>query len=119
MQRMVRGCSSRGCFRNVAAGRSGNGDRYDFGHEYWQSASQDDGAAKAAAVVNIPNEFKLSPSHFLIMTNLARSILGPLRDSFDDLRNMQVDIEVIGGSGKVIALLRSTENAIGVIVRGN
>ncbi len=50
------------------------------------------------------------------IVDLARSIIGAQRDSFGDLRNMQVDVDVIDGSGKVLSFLEATDNASGDIM---
>ncbi|MDQ6802891.1 MAG: hypothetical protein M3041_18970 [Acidobacteriota bacterium] len=60
-------------------------------------------------------EFAMSPNAMLTIADLARSIIGPQRDSFGDLRNMQVDIDVIDGSGKVLSFMEAIDNASGDI----
>jgi hypothetical protein len=48
----------------------------------------------------------------------ARAIIGNGRDAFGDLRNMELTVEVIGGSGAVTAVIHSIENRSGdAIVR--
>ena len=52
----------------------------------------------------------------LVIRDLSRTIIGAQRDSFGDLRDMQVDVEVIGGSGGVLPFIESIENATGDLV---
>lgn len=58
-------------------------------------------------------DFNLAASQTLVINDLARSIIGPQRDSFGDLRNMQLDVDVIDGSGKVLAFVESIDNGSG------
>jgi hypothetical protein len=58
-------------------------------------------------------DFNLAASQTLVINDLARSIIGPQRDSFGDLRNMQLDVDVIDGSGKVLAFVQSIDNGSG------
>jgi hypothetical protein len=60
-------------------------------------------------------EFAVSPNQVLMIPDLARAIIGSQRDSFGDLRNIQVDVDVIDGSGKVLGFLEAIDNASGDI----
>ena len=60
-------------------------------------------------------EFAMGPNQMLTIADLARAVIGPQRDAFGDLRNMQVDIDVIDGSGKVLSFMQATDNASGDI----
>jgi hypothetical protein len=42
-----------------------------------------------------------------------RDVIGPARDTLDDLHDVQVDLVVFDGDGGVIPLIISTENATG------
>jgi hypothetical protein len=56
----------------------------------------------------------------LFVRELARSIIGPQRDRFGDLHNMELDVEAVGGSGRIVAVVQATENASGdPLVRGD
>jgi hypothetical protein len=61
-------------------------------------------------------EFNVNPNQLLVINDLARAIIGSQRDSYGDLRDMQVDVEVVGGSGKVMPFLESIDNGSGDIV---
>lgn len=61
-------------------------------------------------------EFAVYAGQMTIINDLAKSVIGSQRDSFGDLRNMQVIVEVTGGSGKVIPLIQSIENATGDVI---
>ncbi|MGZ7030771.1 MAG: hypothetical protein ACXVIJ_02265 [Thermoanaerobaculia bacterium] len=57
--------------------------------------------------------YELTPDKPLVITNLMRDVIGPARDTLDDLHNVQVDLIVFDGDGGVIPLIISTENATG------
>lgn len=61
-------------------------------------------------------DFSVGPNQMVAVANLARSVIGAQRDAFGDLRNMQVDVDVIGGSGKIIPFVESIDNASGDIM---
>jgi len=60
-------------------------------------------------------DFALGPNQELTIADLAHAIIGSQRDAFGDLRNMQVDIDVTDGSGKVLPFMKSIDNASGDI----
>ena len=60
-------------------------------------------------------DFALGPNQVMTIADLGRAIIGPQRDAFGDLRNMQVDIDVIDGSGKVLAFMTAIDNGSGDI----
>ncbi len=61
-------------------------------------------------------DFVVGANQTLVIRDLSRSIIGPQRDSYGDLRDMQVDVEVVGGSGSVLPFIESVENATGDVV---
>jgi hypothetical protein len=60
-------------------------------------------------------DFAVGPNQVLTIADLARSIIGSQRDSFGDLRNMQVDIDVLDGSGKILGFMEAIDNGSGDI----
>jgi hypothetical protein len=57
-------------------------------------------------------DFSLEPSGFLFFNNLAREIIGPSRESaFRDLKDLQLDVQVVDGTGGVIVVTSTVENA--------
>ena len=60
-------------------------------------------------------DFDIGPSQMMTIANLARTVIGAQRDAFGDLRNMQVDVDVVGGSGKVLSFMEAIDNASGGI----
>jgi len=51
------------------------------------------------------------PANRLVMvSDLARTIIGSARDGFGDLRNMQLDVDVIGGDGRISPFLQTIDN---------
>lgn len=56
---------------------------------------------------------ELAPNQFVLTSRIASAILGNFRRSFGDLRNLQVDFEVVNGAGRVLPFLSSTDNGTG------
>jgi hypothetical protein len=59
------------------------------------------------------HDFTVAPNEMLTIPDLARAVIGTQRDAFGDLRNMQVDVDVVGGSGKVLPFVESVDNGSG------
>jgi hypothetical protein len=70
------------------------------------------GVAVSARTV-ASKEFGVNGNQMLVIGDLARSIIGSQRDAFGDLRDMQVDVEVIDGSGLVLSYIESIDNGTG------
>lgn len=62
---------------------------------------------------NFSGDYEVAPRGLLFIDSLAGSILGTLRDTLGDLRNLQVTFEVVEGSGAATIFLLSTENGTG------
>ncbi len=60
--------------------------------------------------------YTLTPGQLLDVPSLASDVIGSLRDSLGDLRNMQADIDVSSGSGSVLPFLVETDNSLGNIM---
>ncbi len=67
----------------------------------------------AASSVAATREFPLVPRQFALTNNIANWVLGATRTNLGDLRNLQVDFEVISGSGQVIPFISSVDNGSG------
>ena len=50
-----------------------------------------------------------------VIADLAAEVIGSARASYGDLRNMQVDVDVISGDGKVLPFIESVDNNTGDI----
>ncbi len=70
------------------------------------------GATVSATAVS-SKEYSLPPSQYLLINDVARDVIGSARDSFGDLHNMELDVEVTGGSGRVLPFLQSIDNGSG------
>lgn len=73
------------------------------------------GATVSANAVS-SKEYAIAASQFLVINDLARDIIGSQRDAFGDLHNMELDIEVSGGSGRVLPYLQSIDRGSGDMV---
>lgn len=73
------------------------------------------GALVSAATVS-SKEYSLSAGQSLTITDVARDVIGSARDSFGDLHNVTLDVEVTGGSGRVLPFLQSFDNGSGDVV---
>ena len=71
--------------------------------------------ATAAALNNSASAtYDLAPRQFLLLSNIANTIIGAeARARLGDLRNMQVEFEVIGGTGRVVPFVTSVDNGTG------
>ena len=58
-------------------------------------------------------DFTLSPGQFLLVTDAMKAIIGDARSSFGDLHNVQVEIRVTGGDGRVLGFIQSIDNGTG------
>ena len=58
-------------------------------------------------------DFTLSPGQFLLVTDAMKAIIGDARSSFGDLHNVQVEIRVTGGNGRVLGFIQSIDNGTG------
>jgi hypothetical protein len=71
---------------------------------------------KVSAYAASSRTMTLGPRQMLTMSELAKSIIGLQRDAFGDLINSQLDVEVIDGTGAVVALVQSIDNGSGDVV---
>jgi hypothetical protein len=60
-------------------------------------------------------DYTLNPGEMRIISSLASDVIGSLRASLGDLKNMQVDIAVTGG-GRVLPFIESADNSSGDIM---
>ncbi|HUP47939.1 MAG TPA: hypothetical protein VNA04_04030 [Thermoanaerobaculia bacterium] len=97
-------------FRNILAlvETSGQSAKVRVTLAYTFSAS-----ALVSGQATSSREFTLAPSQYLLLSDLARDVIGRQRDSFGDLRNMTLDVEVIEGPGSVLPFLQSIDNGSG------
>lgn len=58
-------------------------------------------------------DFTLLPGQCVMVTDAMKAIIGEARTSFGDLHNVQVDVKVIGGNGRVLAFIQSVDNGTG------
>ncbi|HLJ73922.1 MAG TPA: hypothetical protein VKU62_05010, partial [Thermoanaerobaculia bacterium] len=65
---------------------------------------------KLQAVGSAFKDFALAPNQFLQLNNIGSQILGSSRDSLGDLRGLEVDFQVISGSGTVAVYTSSIDN---------
>jgi hypothetical protein len=55
-------------------------------------------------------DVSMEPNKLTVVNDLSRTIIGAKREGYGDLRNMQLDVEVISSSGRVIPLLQTFDN---------
>lgn len=56
---------------------------------------------------------QIAAGQMITLAEIGRAVIGSQRDSFGDLSNAQIDVEVIGGSGRVVAVIQSIDNGSG------
>lgn len=60
-------------------------------------------------------DFSVAPGAMLIISDLARTVIGAQRDTFGDLRNIQVDVDVVTGGGRIIPFIQTSDIVSGDI----
>jgi hypothetical protein len=76
------------------------------------------GGSLVSSSGRVSRDFALSAGQFRLIADLGRDVIGSSRDTFGDLRDVIVDVEVVGGGGRVIAVLQAIDNGSGdMIVR--
>ena len=69
---------------------------------------------RSAAQVVVSSTVTLAPHQFLQINGITRAILGANRDrDYGDLRNMQLDVDVVSGAGEVVPFTSSIDNGTG------
>jgi hypothetical protein len=72
------------------------------------------GTQPSAVQAVVARVIDLAPGQFLQLNRISVEVLGPERDArYGDLRNMQLDIEVIAGAGSVVSYTSSVDNGTG------
>ena len=67
-----------------------------------------------AAVIGTKSvDYNLNPNQTLLVSNIAKAVLGDLRNSFGDMRGLQAEFSVVGGSGKAMVFVSSIDNGTG------
>ena len=69
--------------------------------------------AKVSAVAVSSKEYSVSASQFVVINDIACDVIGSQRDSFADLHNMELDVEVTAGTGRFLPYLQSIDNGSG------
>ena len=72
--------------------------------------------AKLQAVGSAFKDYALAPNQFLQINGAAADILGSGRDSLGDLRGLELDFQVISGTGAVAVFASSVDNGTGVSI---
>lgn len=58
-------------------------------------------------------EYPLQPNQFVLVSRIANDILGEFRTAIGDLRNVQLDVEIVSGEGRVIPFVTTVDNGTG------
>ena len=64
-----------------------------------------------AGSVSASNDYALASGQLLSVPDIVRAILGPARDTLGIIFNLLVDVEVVGGEGKVLSFLQTIDNS--------
>lgn len=65
------------------------------------------------AVGTASKQYALGPHQFILINGLSADILGTARDTLGDLRGLEVDFQVISGTGTVAVFTSSVDNGSG------
>ncbi|HUP50362.1 MAG TPA: hypothetical protein VNA04_16415 [Thermoanaerobaculia bacterium] len=68
------------------------------------------GGSLASSSARVSRDYAIAASQALMIPDLARSVAGAMRDSFGDLRDMIVDVEIVSGSSRVVPFIQSIDN---------
>ena len=72
------------------------------------------GTQSSAAQGRVTRTFEIGGGEFFQLNEVSRAIIGSSRDTrYKDLTNMQLDVQIVGGDGAVIAFISSLDNASG------
>jgi hypothetical protein len=72
--------------------------------------------SKVTSTARVTKEYSLGANGSLMITDVAQDIIGASRPSIGDIRNATLDVDVVGGSGKVIPFLASFDNGSGDLI---
>jgi hypothetical protein len=76
------------------------------------------GSSLVSSTARVTKDFTVAAGKQLLISDLGSEIIGASRESMGDLRNITLDVEVTGGTGRIIPFLQSTDNGSGdMIVR--
>ena len=64
-----------------------------------------------SAHLEASKEYEVAAGSLLSIPDLVRSILGPQRDALGTLVNVVVDVEVVGGEGRVLSYLQTVDRS--------
>jgi hypothetical protein len=70
-------------------------------------------SGKASAEVVVSREVSISANRMIVLSDLALAVIGPGRATLGDLRSMQLDVEVVSGSGHVMPFVQSIDYGTG------
>jgi len=69
------------------------------------------GLANVRAVAS--RDYQLTPRGIVMVSEIGRAIFGTGRDTLGDLHNLELDFDVVSGSGAVSVYTLSTDNGSG------
>jgi hypothetical protein len=55
----------------------------------------------------------VAANRFVMLNEIGRAVIGGSRDGFGDLRNMQLDVEVVSGAGRISPFVQTIDNGSG------
>jgi hypothetical protein len=61
-------------------------------------------------------DFEIAALQMLTIGDIGRAVIGSQRDSIGDLSNVQVDVEIVAGAGRLIPVLQSVDNGSGDVM---
>jgi hypothetical protein len=73
----------------------------------FSSGTKSSAQGLSTATVQVP------ANQLLIVNEIARAVIGASRDSLGDLRNMQLDVEVVSGGGRLLPFVQVIDNGSG------
>jgi len=69
--------------------------------------------ARSLFTTVVTRDFAINASSFVFVNELVKSVLGSLRSQYGDLHDLQLQLEVVEGTGSVLPFVISTDNKSG------
>ncbi len=66
-------------------------------------------SAQGLSTINVT----VAANRLVMLNAIGRAVIGGSRDGYGDLRNMQLDVEVVSGAGRISPFVQTIDNGSG------
>jgi len=74
------------------------------------------GGSKVSGIGLVTRDIPLRANQMITSRNIGQFVIGDQRSAFGDLWNTQIDVDVVGGAGRVVALIQAVDNGSGDVL---